>query len=123
MEYITFEDTLDIKELVTVGEYLPIPKGIYHYNSLVEMSKQGLIYKIALINSRMISSKSIEIVCSNDKERVKLKEERGKLWIYEVYDYECKAFERINSELITVYLEYSAMNGIEAFVRNRDSRK
>lgn len=75
--------------------------------------KQGLL-KISLANSYLLSEESYELWVENyGKFEYK---QIGKLYIYNINGLECKSFELLSSQYISIYVEYSKQ--INIYARN-----
>lgn len=100
---------------MTIGPMFDDKKGICHYETLDQPKREQLIYKIALINSKMLDNDSLMIVCANIPEMVKFVRMDGKVYIYDVYGLECKGFEEMRTPFVEIYAEYR--RGMECYVR------
>lgn len=98
---------------LTMGNIPQELKGVYHVNSLDNFKRQGLLFKLAMANSKLSSEESLDIVANILD--VRLIEQKGKLYIYDVYGLTCKAFTPLTTQYVKVYVEYS--KEIELFVR------
>lgn len=117
MNYVTQNDIVRNQEMVTLGNLIGIPRGEYHYNSIDELRKDGLLYKIAAVNSRVSSNSAINIVCMNDH-NVTFIGNQGKVYLYNVHGLECKAFGEIKSPVVEIYIE--RRSNIEAYIREKN---
>ena len=99
---------------LTVGDIDKEYRGINHIDDIDEFKRQGNLWKMAVGNSKVSSMEQIEIVTS--VRNVRMISQRGKLYIYEALGIECKAFEIIESSLVSIYPEYSSE--IEVYLRN-----
>ena len=112
------------KPYLTVG-VMPIElQGKYHLEELAEFKKSGLLIQLAIANSKLSSSEVLPIITTSNN--IKEIRRRGKLIEYDACGISCKAFEEINSPLVSIYLEYS--QEVEAYIRNykitfREARK
>lgn len=119
MSAVTVGDKVEIQPLVTVGNVIGIPRGIYQYENLEELRRSGYLYRIALINSKMLSNKQINIIAPNDG-NIKKVSEMGKVLVYDAYGIECKAFEEINTPNVEIYFEFRS--SLEAYLRPKEVR-
>lgn len=99
---------------LTAGKLDDEFKGKYHIDDIMEFKKQGYFWRLAIANSRLSSQEQLEIIISSRD--VTLKEQKGKLYVYEVFGMECKAFEIINTKLVTMYVEN--ITSVEVYIRN-----
>lgn len=107
------EPTGEVKAWLTLGNMSPDEQGIYHIQSLDWFKRQGYIWRIATGNSKVTSKDEITIrVSARD---VKLKETKGKLFIYDVLGMECKAFKALSGDYFDIYTEYT--NEINIYIR------
>ena len=72
------------------------------------------MWRLAIGNSKVSSYEEINIETSIQE--AVLKENKGKIYIYNVLGLECKSFEPLTTDIIKVYVEYS--NNIDFYVRN-----
>ncbi len=64
-------------------------------------------------NSHVSSSDEIKILASNVD--AMMVDTKGKLYIYDVLGFECKAFSLITKSLFYIYMEYSG--GVDCYIR------
>lgn len=100
---------------MTIGSVFSNKVGLCHYNDLEQPKREQLIYKLAMINSRMLSKDSLYIVGANVPDKVKLTGMDGKVYNYNVYGLDCRAFEPIATQYVQIYIEFR--KGIECFAR------
>lgn len=109
------ENVYDKRPYVTAGNNIPAEeKGKYHIQDINNFKQQGLLWKLAMANSRVSSDEAVEIITSINE--VKLIEQKGALCWYDVLGLKCMAFEFITSKYVSVYIEYS--KEIKCYVRN-----
>lgn len=109
----TIEPTIEEKPYITLGKMSPSEYGVYHVTDLEEFKRLGYIWKIATGNSKVSSIDEITIrVKASD---VKLKETKGKLYIYDVLGLECKAFKLLSGSYFDIYIEFT--NEITMYIR------
>lgn len=109
----TIEPTEDPRPWLTAGNIKPEARGIYHIDNMDEFRRAGYVWRIATGNSKVPSQDEINIrVSALD---VKLKETKGKLFIYDALGFECKAFKPLSGSYFDIYLEYT--NEITAYIR------
>lgn len=99
---------------LTLGNIRPDIKGIHHIDDFNQFKQAGLLWQLGMLNSYLSSDESINIVATI--ENAELKEQRGKMWLYDVHGFECKAFEEITTPFINIYFEYSRQ--LNGYVRN-----
>ena len=102
-ELIAKSEPAEDTPLITLGEN--IPKGKYHIDNYEDFRKQGFIWKIGIGNS-LVSSKD-EIVIDIDTSLLKLKETKGKLFLYDLFGTSCKSFKSISGNRAKLYIEMS----------------
>lgn len=107
------EPTEDEKPWLTIGNMNPDEYGVYHVTDLTEFKRQGYLWRIAVGNAKVTSKDEI---CMRVKASdVVLKDNNGKLYIYDVLGMECKAFSILKGEYFDVYAEYT--NEINMYIR------
>lgn len=95
---------------LTLGSIRSDLRGVHHIENMDEFKKQGLLWKLAMLNSHLTSDESINILTT--KENIEKVSQRGKMWLYDVHGLECKAFEEITSHFVSIYVEYGKqLNG------------
>lgn len=99
---------------LTAGKIEDKHRGIHHIENMDEFKKQGNLWRLAIGNSKLSSYEEINIETSIQE--AVLKENKGKIYIYNVLGLECKSFEPLTTDIIKVYVEYS--NNIDFYVRN-----
>jgi len=107
------EPSVDPKVYLTLGNMAEDEKGIYHIDNINDFRQQGYLWRIAIGNSKVISGDEIYIRVKASS--IRLKQQRGKLYIYDVYGMECKAFEPMVGDYFDIYLEYT--NELNAYLR------
>lgn len=72
-----------------------------------EFKRSGMMMELAIINSRVSSKSQIMLISKTDKNKCKLVEERGRVFIYEIAGIgKAIAFEKVvNKEEINIYVE------------------
>lgn len=98
------------------AEYIPdiYNKGEYHIDSLEQFRRDGGLMRLGIANSKLSSDESINIMIFNIGNFGF--EQKGKVYIYDIYGIKCKAFEPLNTEWLSIYVEYSKT--IEIYIRN-----
>lgn len=109
----SIEPVKNPRPLFSVGDIPDEDRGQYHITDMNSFKREGYLLKIAIGNAKVISKD--EIFIRVRAEDVKLKETKGKVFIYETYGIECKAFSAMRGKYFDIYLEYS--NEICAFLR------
>lgn len=101
------------KPWLTAGNMSVDEYGQYHITSMDEFKRQGYLWRIAIGNSKVASNDEITIrVKASD---VVLKSTKGKLFIYDVFGMECKAFKILEGKYFELYAEYT--NEVNIFIR------
>jgi len=90
--------------LLSAGDIDREKRGAYHVEDLEKFRREGYLYKLAMINARVNSHDEIGIIVS--RQSIKLKEQRGKLYLYDVMGIECKAFSVLEGDTYQIYPEY-----------------
>lgn len=114
MEHLSdIEPTDGVKPYITIGN-IPVKEyGVYHVTSIDEFKRLGYILKLATGNSKVTSTDEIMLrVRACD---VILKNTKGKLFVYDVFGMECKAFKPISGDYFDIYVEYT--NEINMYIR------
>lgn len=109
----SIEPVKNPRPLFSVGDIPEEDRGQYHITDMNSFKREGYLLKIAIGNAKVISKD--EVFIRVRAEDVKLKETKGKVFIYEAYGIECKAFNVMHGKYFDIYLEYS--NEICAFLR------
>lgn len=110
----SIEPTSETKAWLTAGNMSKDEQGIYHISDMNEFKRMGYIWKIATGNAKVISGDEIKIrVKASD---VRLKETKGKLYIYDALGLDCKAFKPLQGVYFDVYPEYT--NEICFYIKN-----
>lgn len=112
---ITADDKTEKQEYITIGPMFDKDKGIYHFDNMQDLRKNGLLMKISMVNSRVLSSQEISVVCNNCEGIVDFVERKGDIWYYNVLGMSCKAFEEITTSKVRIYVEYR--KEFEAYLR------
>lgn len=115
MENIHKIEFTNKKLYLTAGQVEDEFKGKHHIDDMLEFKQKGYFWKLAVANSKLCVSEQLDIVASIRD--IESSRQIGKLYLYNIFDIECKAFEIIKTDLIKIYLEYNR-NGIEAYVKN-----
>ena len=98
---------------ISIGRVEEPYRGTYHIDSADEFRKSGLVWKIATGNAKVQSVD--EILVRVSAKDVVLKETKGKVLIYNVLGFECKAFKPLQGDFFNLYIEYS--KEINIFIR------
>lgn len=110
-QLISYEEQM-YKEPVylTLGSIRSDLKGIHHIDDMNDFKKQGLLWKLGMLNAHLTSDEAINIITT--KENIVKVSQRGKMILYDVHGLECKAFEDIDSPFVSIYVEYGRqLNG------------
>lgn len=99
---------------VTAGRIDSELRGIHHIDNMDDFKKQGLLWRLAIGNSRVSSRDEIVIVVP--LKDVILKDIKGKVYEYSVFGIDCKSFSPLSTSLVQVYLEYN--NNIDCYIKN-----
>lgn len=99
---------------MSIGNIPLALRGKYHIQNVDNFRRQQLLLKLAIGNSYVQSKDEIKILASASD--IRLVKQNGKLFIYDVYGIECKAFEPITTPLAYIYAENSSV--IECYLRN-----
>lgn len=103
----SIEPKTEMKPFLTLGDFSENERGVYHINSLDEFKKQGYLWRIATGNSKVTSRD--EIVIRVKASDVVLEKVQGKVYIYNVFGLQCKAFSAISGEYFDIYMEHTNM--------------
>lgn len=109
----SIEPVRNPRPLFSLGDIAEEYRGQYHITDLNQFKREGYLLKIAIGNAKVISKD--EIFIRVRAEDVRLKETKGKVFIYVACGIECKAFSALQGKYFDIYLEYS--NEICAFLR------
>lgn len=101
----TVESVISTKPLITAGKLNQHNPGVYVIDSMDEFKRQGNLWKLGIGNAKVSSDEQILITVST--EDIKLIQQKGKLYIYDVLGLECKAFKPIDKSVVNIYVEYS----------------
>lgn len=101
------------KPWISIGNVDELHRGEYHIDNADDFRKSGLVWKIATGNAKVQSVD--EILVRVSAKDVTLKETRGKVLIYNVLGFECKAFKPLQGDFFNLYIEYS--KEINIFIR------
>ena len=103
------------KPYLTAGDFPEVLKGEYHIDDFDTFRKQGGLLMLGMGNSKTSSDEQIMLTVPSHY--ANLIETRGKLFIYNVLNMECKAFEEINKEnpSINIYAEFN--KSLEFFIK------
>ncbi|MBO5388577.1 MAG: hypothetical protein J6A59_10615 [Lachnospiraceae bacterium] len=99
---------------ITAGRIDSELRGINHIVDLDSFKKQGLLWRLAIGNSRVASRDELVIIVP--LKDVVLSEIRGKVYEYDVLGIKCKSFSPLSSNLVQIYLEYT--NNIDCYIKN-----
>ena len=105
LEVTNLEKEVSTKEYITAGRLLDEYKGIHHIDDFDKFKRAGLLWRLAMANSKLSTEDSISIVIPN--ENIKLLETRGKVFYYGVFNLKCQAFEEMTTPLLDLYVEYN----------------
>ena len=101
------------KPWLTIGNMDASEYGEYHITDFNKFKQLGYIWRIATGNAKVTSTDEVNIrVKASD---VSLKYTKGKLFIYDVFGMECKAFKALAGEYFDIYIEYT--NEINFYIR------
>lgn len=115
LEVTNLEKEISVREYVTAGRLLDEYKGIHHIDDLDKFKKAGLLWRLAMANSKLSTEDSISIVLPN--ENIKLLETRGKVFYYDVFGLRCQAFEETTTPLLELYVEYN--KDMKIYIKNK----
>lgn len=107
------EQTVDKRPYITMGNMTDSEMGVYHIKDISEFKQQGFLWKLAIGNSKVTSPD--ELLIRVKTADMALKRVGEKIFYYDVFGIECKAFSPIKGEYADVYLEYSGE--ISAYIR------
>ena len=108
------ESSFDKREYLTGGR-VEVP-GKYHIDDLNSFKTHGYLWKIGIINSKISGGYGdLNIVFSLAD--VELVEELEKYFIYKCGGLQCRAFERICSPEVILYIEYA--DTLSFYLRNK----
>lgn len=110
------KDNCDKEYYLTAGVMPESSKGVYHIDDIVAFKKQQGLLKIGLANSRLATEETIKIVVKRPQNEVVHWNMGKTVGNYNVLGLECKAFEEIVTDNITIEVEYN--KELEVFVRN-----
>lgn len=101
----SIETETDTREFLSCGIMPESERGVYHIQSFDDFKRAGYLLRLGLGNSTVDSREIINIkVPARD---VLLKEVKGKLYLYNVYGLECKAFKQLSGEYFNLYIEFT----------------
>ena len=109
------ESQYDTKEYLTAGRLIDSYKGKHHIDDFDTFKKEGLLWRLAIANSKLSTEDSINIIVPTDE--LKPPESKGKAFIYKAFGFECLAFEEIVTPLAEIYVEYA--KEIKFYIRNK----
>ena len=98
----TIEDIND-KTYISFGHIEDSEKGTYHIDSIDELRKDGFLLKLATGNSKVKSTDEIKIKVS--VKDIKLKEVKGRVFIYDLCGLECIAYSSLEGNYFEIYPE------------------
>lgn len=101
----SIESPDDDRDYFSAGD-MPVEEyGKYHIVSMDEFKKAGYLFKVGEGNARVTDADAVYIkVCAKD---VTLKSIKGKLYLYDVFGLECKAFQELHGDYFRMYLEFT----------------
>lgn len=101
------------KPWISIGDVDEEHRGVFHIESADDFRKAGLVWKIATGNAKVASID--EIIVRVSAKNTTLKETRGKVLVYNVLGFECKAFKPLQGDFFNLYIEYG--REINIFIR------
>lgn len=110
---VTIEKSEAGKVYLTAGNVPDCDKGVYHIDNMNEFKRLGGIMMLANGNSKVSSEEQIVITVPSNE--LKLKETIGKVFIYEAFGMNCKAFSEVKAVYVGLYPEFN--NGIDIFIK------
>lgn len=111
----TIESSVDTRPYVTMGDDIPLhERGKYHISDIDEFKRQGLLWQLAVANSKLSSEESISIVALS--RNLQFIEQKGSAYKYRIFGLTCISFETINTKFVEIYIEYSG--DVNIYVRN-----
>lgn len=109
------EKGADTREYVTAGNLPEGYRGIHHITDFKEFKRQGLLWRLAIANSKLSTEDSLNIVIPN--ENLTPVGTKGKTYYYEIFGLKCQAFEELKTPLLEIYVEYN--KELKAYIRNK----
>jgi single-stranded DNA-specific DHH superfamily exonuclease len=119
MKNISSIEDREQRVYLTAGNVDEVDRGIHHIDDMDEFKRQRYLIRLAVGNSKLSSAEQIDIIASI-KDAV-LVEQRGKLYIYDILGLRCKAFEPLQTDLVSIYAEFSDM--VELYIKNYRVRR
>lgn len=104
----------DKRYYLTAGNMAEKFRGVHHIDDMQAFKRQQGILNLAIANSKLSTEEAINIMTLNDPNWEPT--QRGKVYMYDICGLQCKAFERLTTEWVSIYVECS--NNIEIYVRN-----
>lgn len=99
---------------LTAGDMPDSLKGTHHIDDMTEFKRQRGLLKLAMANSKLSSEESINIMVLNPW-NLEI-DWKGKMGYYSIMGLKCMAFEEVNTEWLSIYVEYT--NDISIYVKN-----
>lgn len=113
-EITSLEQHYSKKEYLTCGSVEE--RGIHHIDDMNEFKRSGGLWKIGIINSKICGGTGNLNLIASIKD-VFLLNETDKMWEYSCCGIKCKAFEKIESNEVTLYIEYD--DSLSFYLRNK----
>ena len=114
LAYVSEIDKCKVERMfMSIGNIDQSLYGVWHISNIDKFREMNLLCKIAYGNSMVSSSNEIKILAS--AKDGKLIEQKGKIYIYNFYGIECKAFEPLDIGLVYIYPEYQ--NALECYIK------
>lgn len=114
MNEVLHEERTERQPYLTYGNLLESRHGKYHINDIEAFKKEGNIWKLGLINSKISGDRSINLITTIYD--LSLKADLGTYKRYDFHGIECIAFEEIESPQVLLYIEYGV--NLKVYVRN-----
>ena len=111
------ENKYKLENYLTMGDTDDKYKGRYHIDDMDDFKRRGLLWRLAIANSRLSSEEIITIVLLNN-DKCRLVERYDKLRIYEVEGVRCLCFDSLVTNWVELYPEYGS-DGIKVYIRNK----
>lgn len=110
----TVEKAQSDKNYLTAGDMPNSLKGTYNIDDIYNFKRHGDLLRLAIGNSRVNSQEQIDIIVP--VKDVRLVEQKGKLYTYNVLGLQCKGFETLKGPYARVYAEQSAL--LNLYIKN-----
>lgn len=114
-ELVSIEANKSDDTYVTAGDLLKIGKGKYHIDNMDEFKRQGLLWKLAIVNGKLSTEEAVNLIIEN--KNFKPSESYDKYMVYDIYGLRCIAYEELTTEVITVYAEFT--KELKCYARNK----